>query len=215
MEWNGSTLTINGSLETSDFRWTTLFESIDGYATGGTGTDVISSIVQGVSLATGSVTDNTAYVRKYLSNLSGQFTWDKKRRIRLGVTFDNNTNQLCFLNSGYNSTTSLDGENKIGFYVNDDTLYGISCDGSVASQTALITGFTAGQLYKLEARLYPDDRCEFYVDDVFQRMLTSAGGDAIPSGIDYSENLLNTAIKTEENVSKGMDIAFWDFWQEY
>jgi len=207
LNWDGDTCYIKGSLQTEDFNWMTLFESIDGYQTGGTGTEVIAASVIGVSLQTGATINNTAYIRKYFNAVPYFTTWDKNRTLRCVVNFTDNADQLIWMVWG-DATTS---ERKIGFYVDGAHLNAIVANGTNNITIELITTLSTGTDYVLEAKFYAGDRCEFFINGSFINQTSTY----LPSGTSDAEKLMENEILTEASAAKKIVISLWEVWQEY
>jgi len=209
MYWNGSSLYLKGSLESADVSWITFFggELMDN---GGVGAETITFGSDGVTLQTGADANNTAYVRKNLSNYTGTvLTWNKNRRIRFGLKMTQKTNQTIYLISG--DVTA--NKRKIGFKIVNEDLYGVIANGTTENSCKLIDTLDETLYYVFEARYYYNDRVEFYANNNFIGLLGTVAD--LPSGTIDSEYLLYAYIKTDAATNKIMDIAFWDFWQEY
>lgn len=209
VSWDGDTLHIKGSLRSQEFRWTTLFNEVIGtYTTGGVGTEVITQLATGVRLATDTSTNDSAYIRKNISNIVPYFmTWDKERIVRFLVNFTDITNQditMVFGDAGSN-------QRKIGFNVSDNLLTGITSDGTSQTTTGTLATISAATQYVLEARFFPGDRCEFYINNVY----ISQTSLYLPSGTSDAERMIHCLITTGENAAKTMELYLWEIWQEY
>lgn len=190
------------SLARNDFHWFTVFESIDGYGQGsnGAGSSVTVS-GGGVDLVTGTTAGNYANIQKYLP---GGFTWDKNRKFKILVNFSSQTNQTCFIGTGFSGANE-----HIGFYISGATsvLRATVGDGTYENLET-IGNLTAGSLI-LEAELIVGVGVNFYKNGVFQLQLT----DNLPTGDGYAAVLLTTNLNTETIAAKSVTLGWLDVWQ--
>ncbi len=194
-------LRLKGNLNRNDFHWTTVFESIDGFGTGGTA-PVISSA--DVKLTTGGTTNDTSSLRKTLNLPFYYFNWDFDRRFRTRIEFENNAAQEIWMLSGAITTNK-----HIGFKVVDDTLYGTVANGSTESTLDCGAVSLSNEGMALDVIFESGVGCTFIVDGVTKGTITTN----LPSGVGFAQYMLELYIKTTENVVKEISLSFWDFWQ--
>jgi len=205
MSWNGDTQEVRGSVERNDFHWFTLFESIDGYATAGT----VNLTAGYVSIITAATTNSVSELQKTLAYHSTEFTWDKKRKFRTNINFQDDTLQTIYIVAGGGQNAT---DKKIGFFVLNGDLYGVTADGAYGHTLDIGVAITAGNTYVLETVFYPGDRCEFYVNGAFKGMIESN----LPSGTGAKEDwFLDVYVKTGEDATKEVRLSYWDLWQQF
>lgn len=193
---------VFNSLERRDFHWFTLFESIDGYAKGGT--PVLNQ--DSVTIPTTNVATNTCELQK-IASYSNSFTWDKRRKARFGVVFDTNTLQyIDIVTGGINYGGDI---RHIGFRVLNGTLYALSDNGTGEETTSLVASIATNTIYELEVRHVPGVSETFYVNGTLSATHTTT----VPSGSTDANKLLDIYIRTTENVIKSLKITYFDFWQ--
>jgi len=195
------------SLERDDFHWFTVFESLDGFSTDGIsvrGSITISS--NGITIKTGDTYLDYAELQKSQPNSTANgFSWDKDRKLKLHVQLVDSTNQNIYLVCGDGTTSN---GRKFGFYVVNNTLYGITADNSGNTTLSLGT-FDATNFKLLEAKYFAGKRVEFYVNKTYIGKITTN----LPSGDTISGNILDFHIITTGNVAKTVNISYFDFWQ--
>lgn len=191
------------SLERSDFHWFTLFESIDGYAKGGT--PAISADF--VSLPTTNVSGNECTLQK-TATYSNTFTWAKRRKIKFGVLFNTNTNQQFEMMTG-NGAYGVNNRH-FGFRVINGALYAVSDDGTNQTETSVVSVISTASAYELEARFVPATSITYYVNG----SLLATHSTNLPSGTTDANKLLDFVAHTTENAIKSFYITFYDFWQQ-
>lgn len=210
LHWDGNNLKIKGSLKTIDFRWTTLFESIDGFSVGGVGTQVVEVITRGVKIQTGATTDNTATLEKRFSGVPYFMSWNKERVLRCVLKFDTGTDQDATFKAVFGDIEP--NQAKIGFSLAaNGILKGIVANETSTTAIDLIIPISIGIEYVLEVRFFPADRCEFYVNGVFFGQITTN----LPFDNAGVGRMLDVILTTKENAAKRVDIVLWEIWQEY
>ncbi len=194
------------SLERSDYHWFTVFESIDGYQVSGVGTEVIALEGGGnLGIATGATTNDTAQIDKIAYYNGGELTWDKNRKIKLGVKFQQEGTQTIRIGCGVLDTSI---GRKIGFWLSNSTLYGVvggGTDYTLVSYGAINTALT----YILEAKLIAGTSVEFFVNGTSIGTATTN----IPTGATGSDFIFSAYLLTGENLAKKIFVGFCDFWQ--
>lgn len=193
---------VFNSLERRDFHWFTLFESIDGYAKGGT--PVLNQ--DSVTIPTTATSTNTCELQKFAS-YSSSFTWDKRRKMKFGVVF--NTNTLQYIDMITGAINYGGSARHIGFRVVNGTLYALSDHGSAEETTSIVGTVSIGTVYELEVRHLPGVSETFYLNGTLAATHTST----VPSGTTDAKYLLDIYIRTNENAIKSLKITYYDFWQ--
>ena len=195
--------TVVSSLQRTDFHWFTLFESVDGY--GKTGTPTLSSY--GVSLKTAALANDTCEIQKISRSLTGDFTWNKRRKIKFSILLNPPmTLQAIDITTG-NGASNLN-DNKFGFIINGTTVYGITADGSGYTAPS-ITSVGYGAYYVFEADFVPGSYVKFYVNGLLYGTNTTN----LPTGNTGADMVLDCYIKTLDSTAKEIDIGYYDFWQ--
>lgn len=189
-----------GNMERNDFHWITLFESLDGYDTGGT---VAVGFVK-VEIDTGAVSGNSAYIAKSPLLNFNRLTWDKDRKVRTKIHFENNASQTIWLITG-----NISANEHIGFKVIDGVLYGTVADGTTEATLNCGNISTSSDGMPLEVKLKAGVSAEFFVDDVSKGTIITN----LPSGTAFAYRMIYLAITTNENVAKGINASFYEFWQ--
>lgn len=197
---------VVASLERNDYHWFTVFESIDGYSKGGAGTQTLNP--DHVALATTAGANSESELQKDALYTASQFTWNKRRKIKFGVQFDQNTSQYIDMVTGIVSFGS-DVEH-FGFRVLNGTLYGLTDDGVSENTISLVATISTSATYILEARLNPGVSVDFYVNGaLIDSSLTS-----IPTGTNNSAFLLDFYIRATTASLRSFKFTFYDFWQQ-
>lgn len=144
------------------FHYLTLFESLDGF--GGSGVTIANDQL---TFATGAVSGNFAEIFKQPNN-QGLATFSQRSFLRTNVKLAQITNQTIYITVG-NVRNVSEG---YGFKISDDTLYGVSNDGTTES-TVKLQVLQANQKYHIEARYLPGQRIVFFADDPTTTPVTS------------------------------------------
>ena len=191
---------IVGNVERNDFHWLTFFESLDGFQV--IGTTITSSYVE---IETAATTNADAYILKNPQYNFDILSWAKDRKVRTNVRFDDNTAQEVYILTGQPGALA-----HIGFKVHNSIFNGTVANGTTESTVSLGANISAGDTYSLEYRFTSGEKVVFYVDGVEAGTITTN----LPSGPgNYSDRLIQTYVKTTENVAKSIKLSFWDFWQ--
>lgn len=198
------------SLNRSDFHWFTVFESIDGYDKNGV--PVLN--IDNVYLPTTNSSGNKCAIQK-LALYQNNFTWDKRRKVTMGINFDTVGTagvQLIYLGSGVQQD-SFPNLNKCGFATINNNLYGMTANGSANTQL-LLQAFTTNFNYDLMVDFVPTiggipGYADFYVNGVKKGRITTT----LPTSINYANYLLSAEVQTVTTAIKGIRISYWDFWQ--
>ncbi len=186
-----------GNFERNDFHWITLFESIDGYQSAG------ATVIAGeVTLATNGVLYNEANLLKLPTYNFNQLTWNKDRKLRTQIKFDNTIQQDIHITIGNTGTLE-----HIGFYIVDNAMYACCCDGS--THNIVNIGTLSAASYAFEIRYTAGAKAEHYVNDVLKATLVNN----LPSGINFANRVLYISIKDTGAQVKTLHLSFWDFWQ--
>lgn len=237
IKWDGSTLTIAGSLvagsisipnatnptfsvdssgnavvnslRRKDFAWFTVFESKAGYSQTINGAGSITDAPSQVTLNTGATNgNNTQFQKTIVATTASQFTWDKNRHLKCLVNFGNDTNQDVAFGCGQMIPAGGGLLRQMGFYVADNALNGVVGDGSGRTNVSMGT-IVANTTYLLEFNYVAGVGVEFFKNGVSQ------GSTAVnlPSGTTGAGYMLDSIITTDENSAKSFGISYWDFWQ--
>lgn len=181
------------------FHYLTTFESLDGFTLVG-----VPTITGGyIDLTTSNVTNNEIEVDKQPA-YQGLITFSERSYFRSNISFSNTTNQTIYLTVG-----NKDTGNYYGFKVVNDTLYGVSQDGTT-EKTILLQTIT-NTLYNLEARYMPSDKIVFLVDSVEKGTINTN----LPTPtLGANVQLMDLRIKTTANEVKTMRASFYEYLQK-
>lgn len=193
------------SLERNDFHWFTLFESIDGYAQSISGTGTVILGQESVNLTCGNVIGNITEIQKIQSSANSTFSWDQRRKLKTLVhAIDLSLSVYVVTGSGQSTTAR-----HIGFKLNGGSLIGVVANGTTETTISLGT-YSAGDFILLEAQFTNGVGVDFYVNGAFIGTITTT----LPTGNSNAGWLLDVVNTTTfTNVSKEIDICYWDFWQ--
>lgn len=182
-------------------------EAVDGWAVSGGGASTGVSGA-GVTLQTGAVATNSASAGK-LSLNQQVLTYDEIGRFR--TTFETGSVADTTINIGIGTPTS--SNNHYGFRVINDTLYGVTGNGSSETTRSLGT-IGANNAYTIEARLFPGQRVDFYVSDSDKANLQIKGSitTTLPTGLISS--WLDLLIRTEAASAKFMYVNYMEYIQK-
>ena len=188
---------VVSSLRRKDFHWFTLFESTSNYLKSG-------SVAENFSFVRLSVNNSTSYLKKG-SSFGTQFSWTKPMSVSCGVIVNQSTSQQIWLVSG---DVTLETNEKVGFYININTLYGWVASGS-DSTVVNLGSFSGATSYDLKAVFYPGVRVDYYVNGTLVNNITTT----LPTGSVNAGIFMNAQLYTVQAIAKTLDIFYWDFWQ--
>lgn len=231
LNWTGSALNIGGtgvsininnaatidssgnivasSLRRRDVHWLTFFESVDGYSTGGVGTEVVDVSLGHLQLQTGGVTNNTAFAVKYFNSaVAFGMSWDKQRSIKIGFSFLTPIARAKTVRFGMGGQVTSDIAQQIGFFISNETLYGYVADGSSYDLVSYGT-ITSSTVYDCEARSDGAGTVEFFVNGTSIGTLTTN----VPIGTNFADTMFSGWVRTDEDNVQQMAIYYCDFWQ--
>lgn len=194
------------SLRRRDYSWFTVFESVDGYFTTGSGTGTTTATSNGLALSTGATMGSRAELEKNTSSIS-TFTWDKKRRIKVLMRISSISDVSGTIVTG--KWSSISNPRHFGFAISGSSLYGEAADGTTSSQTLLQT-IAAATTYELEAIINPGVSVEFYVDGILKGTHTTN----IPTGITDAYTIITANAGNSAAFDKTLNLFYYDFWQE-
>lgn len=198
---------VASSLRRKDFHWFTLFESTDGFSPSG----IVSTTGGGITLQTGAVSGTEASIYKQINTYSGssEFLWDKKRSLKFTFYFVDSVSDLrCSIVTGVTEYSSLDQEG-IGFYIENNTVYGICGDGTSHTTSSLGT-IISNRPYTLSYEYIPATSAKFYFNNTLEATITAN----LPSGVQYADELLHVVLVNDTANNKALTMSYWDFWQE-
>jgi hypothetical protein len=139
-------------------------------------------------------------------------TWDKRRKIELGLTFGNffeASQSGRWGLGGWTSTTTP----RVCFLLSNYTIYGEVRNGTGSSTVSLLTldsDTSVTRDFKIE--YIPAISAKFYIDGVLKGTILQADY-AMPTGTDWASQFCNFNLQTDENVAKTMTLTYLDFWQ--
>lgn len=177
------------------------FDSLDGYyVSAGAALDTNLGCVR---LTTAAVTDDYQYIFKFLEYRPSVFSWDKERRFETTFLLNSVDNVRVRLQTG-----RQEQYRHIGFYIENDSLKGSVGDGNNETTVVLQT-ISASTKYAVLAVLTPGVKCEFYVNGTKKAEITSG----LPSGATSTEYLSVFQLITKNDVSKALDLSYFDLRQ--
>jgi hypothetical protein len=198
------------SLKRRDFNWVTIFESIDGYLTGGDTLPFVDS--NGLRIRTAATNGSISEASKECAYAG--FSWNKKRRISFVLEMSVLTGKTQKMWFGTGTIGYIAGLYGFGFYIDDEDIYAYTGNGTsttyfkVGSYSELGSGDLGGVL-KLDIEYNPGVNCIF----IFNNDLLTTITTNLPSGTADAGVLFSAAVVTLENVLKTLTFKMLDFWQ--
>lgn len=189
------------------FRWTTRFESLDGFTVVNAGYS--GSGDNSVVLTTTAAIPGTASVRKQCV-YDDEFSFAYTSRLRTSFQVGQVTSQTG------NILVGINGDNHYGFTITDGTLKGAS-GNTTTSTTVSLQSISANVTYDLEARYYPGRKVDFFVDGVRRASITdttklpetlAVGGGPITNFFPMIFSLDNGTA-----VARTLSFSNWDYFQ--
>lgn len=199
---------VASSLRRKDFHWFTLFESTTGFSPSG---GSIATNGDGIVLQTTPTinTDVSIYKQVRTYSNSSEFVWSKKRSLKTTFYFvDSVDNLKATLVTGVTEYDSLNNYG-IGFYIENDTVYGICADGTNHTTSSLGT-IISNRAYTLSYEYTPGTSAKFYLNNDLQATITTN----LPSDTDYADEPLHIVLTNTAAENKNLIVSYWDFWQE-
>jgi len=202
---------VEMDLWTRDFYKLIQPQSIDGFSWSVLGTGSYSLVEGEIFLSTGGANGSWSAwwdeIMVPLVDLGKFLTWDKERRMRVGVKFEANTNQLIYIHVGIHQVPD---NNWFGFKIVDNQIFG--CVSNVGGEvlTGALKSFNAGDEFILEARLKPNQECRFYIDGVEVGVLTTS----LPSGLNNASIIAYIQIFNTADEDKIIEFDWWEFYQK-
>lgn len=157
------------------YYYATMFDSLDGWDADSATLSEFGSyghIGLGVTVSSGASAGTSESVKK-IPTIQGFLSFDNHSRLRTKVTYFDDNNQESYVGVGLNSAST----DHYGFFQDDTTLYGSTGDGSAETTVFLKTVDSSG-VYELEARHFPGEKVDFYVDGVLKGSIAKT----LPSG---------------------------------
>lgn len=180
------------------FHWTTFFESLDGFSTSGT----VTVDEDDVLLTTGASDGDSANIIKTPS-WQGLITFSQQSYWRTAIEVSSVAAVTKYLIVG-----GLASGSYYGFKIVDDSLKGVSYDGSTEKTVDLLTISTS--TYNIEARYLPRNKIIFLVESAERGVIT----ENLPSPADVANaKLFEFKVTTNENVAKSMQVSFFEYLQ--
>ncbi len=194
-----------GSFARSDFHWSTIFESIDGYDV--SDTDYVTVGYTGVRLQTSTTTNNKHFLQRQIY-FNPVIDWSMSIRVSIGVQPVDVTNQNIWLGVG-DCTGSLPNPTirHIGFKIINGDIWATVGNGSVETKENLMSINSMGK-YLLTFD-YNGVDVKFYINGEYQTVFTNN----LPTGTPNADVVLSACIKITGGTSyKTMFLGFWDYW---
>ena len=186
------------------FHWITFFESLDGFNVVANAQSIDKD---DVAISTSAVNGNSAYVRK-TPGYQGLITFSQKSVMRTTFIIDSVANVTVYLVVGGTSSGEY-----YGFKVVNDSLKGVSYDGTTESTVSLQT-ISANTSYNVEARFSPNDKIIFLVNATERGVLTTNLPSGISAGAEaVNVNLIEFKITTNTTAAKELKFSFFEYLQ--
>jgi hypothetical protein len=198
---------ISGSLRRTDFHWSTIFESVDGYDKADE-TQILCD-GYGVGILAYATNDWQNAIYKSLS-VASNVTWEKRRRVSFLFRLVNTSGQYVFFGNGPAGGPAGNIFAHIGFKVVDLVLYATVGDGS-AEQTINCGSISANVGYRADFD-YDGASVEFFLNGASQGSLSVS----LPTGANaYARQIFMFYIEnTAEATTRQAFVLTWDFWAE-
>ena len=141
------------------YYYNTFFEGIDGF------NKVNSIVIDGGGALVTSPGTGTAFadINVDVAAFLGGLSFARESRFRTVVRFTTNSAQDIFMAIG-NPTVA--GEDSYGFFMDDATLKGFAQTAPGSRTTTVLMTPATGTTYTLDARFYPGNKVEFFVDGI-------------------------------------------------
>lgn len=197
----------------------TFFESITGYTQAGT----VAADGQKVLITTTNVNGNIAYILKEprdvkytdsSSNANGLLDFGLIGFCKYGFQIADVTNVTAYLVAG-KAILNATGDKYYGFKIVNSTLYAVASNNGTGSEQTLSLGtISAGTVYVVEARLYPNNKIIFFLnptnpDPSPKAVLTDTT--KFPTG--QVTTLHSVAVQTNAAVTKSIEASFVQIFQ--
>ena len=193
------------SLARDDFHWFTLFDSIDGFvATPGDGTIICNP--SSLDITTGATYQNESTIEKTPLAPTGQWSWNKKRKVKMFINLASDTSQFMMIGMG---NAALGNGERVLFSIDGGNLYGYVANGT-SGTTSLIQAIGVSVNYCLEIEYNPGVSAVFSVNGFNHTTITTN----LPSGNSNSNKLFNAFVRTDTNATRRLSVSYYDFWQE-
>jgi len=182
------------------FHWVTFFESLDGFSVTADAQDLTLGLVE---ITTSAAEDNTAFVFKQPAK-QGVITFSERSRMRTTLIFASVADITAYAIVGQ----ITEGFSYYGFKVVNNTLYGVSYDGTTEKTVELQTITTAQ--FNVEARYTPASKIVFYVDSDEKGVIN----ENLPSRVATPNiSLMRFEITTNAEAAKTMQFSFFEYLQ--
>jgi len=157
--------------------FSTLFESLDGWATAINGSTSVVDIdtYQGLRINSDNVSGEYALAILQRRFHASGFDWSSSRRFKCWVSFDYIAGAEFYIQSGpiYAATPESAYNRKFGFVLEGTTLYGFAANGSTITKLSLMTGVSEDTTYELIADFTAGTNVNFYVDGTLEGTITT------------------------------------------
>lgn len=172
-------------------------------ASGGTFSYSASSLV----MNSGGTNGNYVYATKNFLTGSTLLDFDKYQRFRTEFRLSSVSNLVAYITRA----NKRSADNKyFGFKIVNNSLIGVSRDGSASEQTIDLQTISANTTYSIEAILSPKERIVFMVNSKEIGALSSG----IPSGTAPLEAFAVDLETTATEAQKTLRVSYFDFVQE-
>jgi len=163
------------------------------------GSAYIDNFSESLYLGTGTTANSKASFTKYFHWWTD---WSTYRRIlTVVVLIHDSTNQEIYFGTGYFPETSVTYD-ALAFKVVNGTMYAFASVSDSSKTEVNIGSVDTTKEHKYTIRFIPNDRAEFYVDDVLKAVITTN----LPSGEEAIDEAFRAYIKNTADEDKGLEI---------
>lgn len=192
------------------FHWSTFFENLSGFVTGGTVYADGSQMVVHANPSSGGM----SYILKQ-APWQGLATFSQKSYFRTSFLATDDSNMTGYIVVG--RALNAYGDQYYGFKVVNSTLYGVASDNGTDNESVVVLGtILPDRLYNIEARYYPGEKVLFYVNP--------SRGDQVPKGTLTNNlpstaekpnmHLMNVILTTRDGQSKHFQMSYFEYLQK-
>lgn len=164
-----------------------------------------------VALTVAAGVGNYSQSTKNVSLAATAPTWEKYRRFKTRVKFDDDADQLVYIIMGFITYGGSYNERHVGFRIASNTVYGHTGDGTDLSETSSLGTITAGSDYLFESYLDPDNDLAWFS---FNGGTWTSLNDHLPTGTTDSQYYRDILL-ANASAGDGKELHFeeWDFFQ--
>lgn len=180
------------------YYYNTWFDAVDGMEKSGQSFTAAGQLI----LETAGTGTNQAYVTKVNPVILNALDFTQPSRLRVSIQPRHTTNQNLKMVVGDHNTQAY------GFEIEDATLRGFAHNATTGTTKNILT-ITANTNYTMEARFFPGERIDFFVDSVDYGSITTN----LPTDINTAEILWSISITEQEASLKGVELGQLEYIQ--